>query len=146
MIACDTNIFLHAANQSSPLCTPARAFLDNHRQNRNFVLCELILFELYMQLRNPAIFTKPLTASRSFEYCQAYRRNSNWQIIDYDPAVTAKLWNWAKTTRGGFRLIIDARIAFTLLHHGVEEFATANVRDFKKFGLQRVWDPLKESK
>ena len=143
MISCDTNVFLYAANQNSPLCSQAREFLESHRENREFALCELIMFELYMQLRNPAIFAKPLSAARSFEYCQLYRRNSNWQIIDFDRAITPKLWEWAKSSKGGFRLLIDARIALTLLHHGVDEFATANVRDFNKFEFQRVWNPLK---
>ena len=143
MISCDTNLFLHAANQNSPLFVPAREFLESQKDNRDFALCELIMFELYMQLRNPSIFAKPLSAVGSFEHCQVYRRNSNWQIIDYDPGITKKLWEWAKNSRKGFRLLIDARIALTLLHHGVQEFATANVKDFKEFGFQRVWDPLK---
>ena len=41
-----------------------------------------------------------------------------------------------------FRRIIDVRLARTLLHHGVTEFATANVRDFAKLGFERVWNPL----
>ena len=27
-------------------------------------------------------------------------------------------------------------------HHGVSEFATRNVSDFRDFGFARVWDPL----
>lgn len=40
------------------------------------------------------------------------------------------------------RRIIDARLALTLHHHGVREFATANVNDIKGFGFTRVWNPL----
>jgi len=53
-----------------------------------------------------------------------------------------KLWAWAMKTKAGFRQISDARIAFALLHHGVTRFATANVRDFKDFGFEEVWNPL----
>jgi hypothetical protein len=41
-----------------------------------------------------------------------------------------------------FRRIIDIRLARTLLHHGVTEFATANVKDFARVGFERVWNPL----
>jgi predicted nucleic acid-binding protein len=30
----------------------------------------------------------------------------------------------------------------TLRHHGVDEFATRNINDFKDFGFSRVWDPI----
>ena len=38
--------------------------------------------------------------------------------------------------------MIDARPALTLRHHGVTKLATANVRDFKSFDFEAVWDPL----
>jgi predicted nucleic acid-binding protein len=37
---------------------------------------------------------------------------------------------------------VDARLALTLRHHGVTEFATSNVKDFEGFGFNRVWNPL----
>ncbi|NJK91406.1 MAG: type II toxin-antitoxin system VapC family toxin [Blastochloris sp.] len=45
-------------------------------------------------------------------------------------------------TKTGFRHIIDARLAFTLRHHGVTHFATANTKHFESFGFERVWNPL----
>lgn len=30
----------------------------------------------------------------------------------------------------------------TLIHQGVTEFATANVKDFEALGFQKVWNPL----
>ena len=38
--------------------------------------------------------------------------------------------------------MIDARLALTLRHHGVTEFATANLKDFEGFGFAKVWNPL----
>jgi len=40
------------------------------------------------------------------------------------------------------RRVFDARLGLTLLHHGVTEFATANVKDFAGLGFQRVFSPL----
>jgi len=143
MLTTDTNLLIHVADPDSPDHDSAKAFFTSVTQgSEEFVLCELILVELYMQLRNPAIFAKPYTAKESAAHCLALKQNPNWRCIDYDPLISPKLWAWAKETRAGFRQIIDARIAFTLLHHGVTRFATANVKRFKDFGFTEVWNPV----
>ena len=38
--------------------------------------------------------------------------------------------------------MFDARLALTLRHHGVTEFATRNEAHFTHFGFTRVWNPL----
>ena len=38
--------------------------------------------------------------------------------------------------------MFDARLGFTLRHHGVREFATRNIKDFDGIGFGRVWDPI----
>lgn len=142
MISVDTNILVYAANPSATRHQKALAFMSSH-SDKELVLCELILIELYMALRNPAIFPKPYSASQAATYCQKLKTNPKWRYIDYESAVSPKLWDWAKSTRQGFRQVIDARIAFTLQHHGVDEFATANTKDFSKFGFAKLWDPSK---
>ena len=101
-----------------------------------------MLVELYMQLRNGAIFLEPYTAREAADYCQAMKANPLWRCVDYDPKVSTLLWNWAAEQEAGFRQIIDARLAVTLRHHGVTKFATANVKDFQSFGFEKVWNPL----
>jgi hypothetical protein len=143
MLTADTNLLIYAADPHAPQHPAAtRFFAEIIQGTEEFVLCELILLELYMQLRNPAIFAKPYSASESAQYCLALKQNPAWRCIDYDPKVSQKLWAWAASTQAGFRQMIDARIAFTLLHHGVTRFATANVKHFKDFGFQQVWNPL----
>ena len=142
MLAVDTNILIYAAHANSAQCEKARAFLQEHAENQDFVLCELNLIELYMALRNPAVFSKPLSAVKAHDYCSMFRNNHRWQIVDYVPEVAMPLWEWSRNTKSGFRRIIDARIALTLLHHGVTDFATANSKDFKEFGFSRVWNPV----
>ncbi len=143
MLTADTNLLIYAADPDSPYHHPARAFFaEIQKRDEEFVLCELILVELYMQLRNPAIFARPYSAHESVAYCLALKQNRAWRCVDYDPQVSQKLWAWAKATKAGFRQIIDARIAFTLQHHGVTHFATANVKHFNGFGFLEVWNPL----
>ncbi len=144
-ITADTNLFIHAADPDSPHHSQARAFFGaatTEREGEEFVLCELVLIELYMQLRNGAVFVKPYSAGESANYCQAFTQNPQWRCRDYDLAVSIKLWQWASSTKAGFQRIIDARLGLTLRHHGVTQFATANTKDFQEFGFQRVWNPL----
>jgi hypothetical protein len=98
--------------------------------------------EIYMQLRNPAVMRRPLEGAEAAAFCQTLRENPRWQHLDYEPEVSEALRGWARETATGFRHIIDARLAFTLLHHGVTRFATANVRDLEDFGFERVWNPV----
>jgi predicted nucleic acid-binding protein len=59
MLTADTNLLIYAADPDSPNHLQARAFFEEiEKADEEFVLCELILVELYMQLRNPAIFAK----------------------------------------------------------------------------------------
>jgi len=143
MLSADTNLFIYAADPDSPYHAEARRFFASLSERKEeFVLCELILLELYMQLRNPAVFKKPYSSVEAVGYCRALKACPHWRCIDYSPEVAEKLWVCAEKTDAGFRKAIDARIALTLRHHGVTEFATANTKDFGGFGLERVWNPL----
>ncbi|MES2737042.1 MAG: TA system VapC family ribonuclease toxin [Verrucomicrobiota bacterium] len=143
ILSADTNLFLYAANPDSPHHEAASRFFEESASGQErFLLCGLVLVEIYMQLRNPAVFKKPKTAKEATAFCDALCANSTWELGDYEPDVAKPLWNWASKTTSGFRQIIDARLAFTLRHHGVTHFATANVGHFQGFGFEKVWSPL----
>lgn len=143
MLTADTNLFIHAADPDSPQHQKARRFFaELEPQEEEFVVCELVLVELYMQLRNGAIFVKPYSAREAAAHCLALKQNPLWRCVDYDAQVSPTLWQWAADTKSGFRQIIDARLALTLRHHGVTKLATVNVKDFKSFDFERVWNPL----
>lgn len=144
MLAADTNIFVQAADPHSVSHAEAIRFMESlSASDEQFVLCEFVLVELYMQLRNPAIFKKTAyTATRAATYCEELRQNPVWRYVDYHPLISSKLWKWASDNTAGFRQIIDARLAFTLRHYGVTHFATANVKHFQDFGFTKVWNPL----
>ena len=142
-VSADANIFIHAADPDSPHHVRARAFIEGAAtKDTEFVLCELVLLELYMQLRNAAIFVKPYSAAEAAAFCLTLKKNPAWRCVDYDVAVSPKLWQWAASTKAGFRKEIDIRLGLTLRHHGVTHFATANVKDFSGLGISRVWNPL----
>ncbi len=144
MISADTNIFIHAFDARSPHNAAARAFLEEHLGNGQFAICELVLIELYMALRNPAVFQKPLSAAAAVALCSDLLKNNGWQYIEYDPAIRKNLWEMAKKDTLGFRQIIDIRLGLVLKFLGVEEFATVNTKHFKPIGFHRLWNPLIE--
>ncbi|NNC87089.1 MAG: hypothetical protein HKN82_01375 [Akkermansiaceae bacterium] len=76
---------------------------------------------------------------------RALRSNPRWDVLDYPgPAarVMDAVWEQAATAKLPRREGFDVRLAMTLRHHGVTEFATANGKDFAEFGFERMWNPL----
>jgi hypothetical protein len=143
MLTADTNLFIHAADPDSDHHDAANGFFAEAGSNgEEFVICELVLVEIYILLRNPTVFKKPYTALEAAEFCRALKSNPAWRCIDYDSAVSTRLWECVSKENAGYRHIIDARLALTLRHHGVDRFATMNTKHFKNFGFQEVWNPL----
>lgn len=53
-----------------------------------------------------------------------------------------ELWRLAAKARFARHRVYDARLALSLRRQGVTEFATANVKDFRSLGFDRVWNPV----
>lgn len=143
MISFDTNLLLYAEDRRSAEHATAREYLDQLGDRSDVVVCELVLVELYILLRNPAIFPAPLGSAKAAEICQRFRENPNWRLVESAP-VMEEVWSRLRSKNFARRRIIDLRLALTLQHHGVTEFATANVKDFQGLGFSRVWNPLKQ--
>lgn len=104
-------------------------------------MCELVLVELYLKLRNEKIFTRTLTAPQAAAVCQAYRKNQASILIESAP-VMENVWLQAADQDIAFRRIIDLRLVQTLRRHGVTELATTNEKDSTGQGFVRVWNPI----
>jgi len=141
MLSVDTNILFAAHDSMSSCHETALKFVTEQGGNEQFVICELVLVELHLLLRNPVVASAPLTPAEAVASCQTYRSNPKWRLVENAP-VMGDVWGHARGRQFARRRIIDARLALTLRHHGVTEFATANVKDFKGFGFSRVWNPL----
>jgi uncharacterized protein len=145
MMSCDTNVLYAALDSSSTWHAAAVSFLDRVRDSDQFGLCELVLVELYVLLRNPTVTRKPLSGADAELIIRRFRSHPRWLLLDYPGApsdVTSKLWALAARADFPYRRIFDARLGLTLRYHGVTEFATGNLRDFQGFGFARVWNPL----
>jgi len=141
MLSLDTNILVYAAHIRFPEYPSAQSFLESLKDRNDVVICELVLVELYLKLRSAGIFQQPYNAVEAVAYCEQFRENENWTVVENAP-VMDQVWKIAARRDFAFRRIIDVRLALTLRHHNVTEFATANTKDFEGLGFARVWNPL----
>jgi len=142
MMSVDSNLLLYAYDALCPEHEKAFAFIAGQAGNADFAICEIVLMEFYNLLRNPAVVADPLAAQEAAEVCQKYRQNPKWLVIDYPGGLMGAIWPRAAARDFPRRGIYDARLALTLRHHDVTEFATHNVGHFQAYGFDRVWDPL----
>lgn len=141
MLSIDTNILLYAQNQDCAEHWAASKFLQDCADRDDVAICELVLMELYQLLRNPVVLEHPLAPLEAVEVCQDFRSNPRWALIESAPVMN-QVWAFAARSEIARRRVFDARIAFTLRHHGVRAFATRNLKHFEGFGFDNVWDPI----
>lgn len=142
MIAIDTNVLLYAVNRDCAEYAKARGFLEECGERADVAIAELVLVELYVLLRNPAVAERPLSPEEAVDICQAFRRHPRWALIESADDIMSEVWSHAARPGVARRRVFDARLAFTLLKNGVRELATRNVRDFRDFDFDLVVDPI----
>jgi len=144
-MSCDTNVLFAVLDSASVHHASAVAFLQGLGDSEQFGVCELVLVELYGLLRNPTVSKRPLDGAEAGQIIHRFRSHPRWLVLDYPGPQTdlmSRLWKLAANPNFPYRRIYDARLALTLRHHGVTEFATRNVKDFQGFGFTKVWNPL----
>lgn len=140
MIAVDTNLLFPALERSHADHAAARSFLEESPEE--LALSELVLMELYVLVRNPAIARRPLGPKAAVDLVESLSTNPRFRLLDAPEGVMAEVWAKAAAPGFGRRRVFDARLAVSLLRQGVTVLATRNVRDFQGLGLARVFDPL----
>jgi len=142
MKSLDTNLLFVACNAKAEGHEAGRELLLEWSKDKDVVICEMVLTELYNLLRNSAVMSgNPLGPDESVDLIRRFRRHPRWRLVENAP-IMEQVWEYAREASFPRRRIFDARIALTLLHHGVQEFATVNLKDFRHFPFQRVWNPL----
>jgi toxin-antitoxin system PIN domain toxin len=145
LLSVDTNVLFAATVDGDANHSAARAFLDAHSDDDEFAVCELVLVELYVLLRNPVVVRPAATAGQAGSIISRYRRHPTWRLLDHQPSVMVDVWKRASAEGFARGRIFDVRLALGLRRSGVTEFATANVRHFEDLGFERVFDPLGKS-
>lgn len=145
MISIDTNILFPLVVQDHPQHAEAVAFAESLQARSDVAISELVLLELYNLLRNPTVMTRPLSASAAVDVCEAFRQHPFWQTLGFPPESRPfhdAFWPRLRQADFARRRSFDWRLALSLLHQGVTEFATVNLKDFEDFGFGRVWNPV----
>jgi predicted nucleic acid-binding protein len=76
MISFDTNLLLYSLNSDCAEYTDARTFFASLPATPGEVaVCELVLVELYVLLRNPAVVKNPLDPADAVTTIQAFRQH-----------------------------------------------------------------------
>jgi len=117
MRSCDTNILFYAFHRGCPEYQVAQRYLQERADDPEFLICELVLIELYVLLRNP-------------------------KLVDHPGELMDQVWKLSREPGFSYREIFDARLAVTLLHHGVSEFATRNTSHFERYGFEELTNPF----
>ena len=102
MTGIDTNLLLAWLNSAHPWYPAARPWFESRTQSTDLVLCELVLTDLYGLLRNPKLWTRPLTAPEAVAMIQRLREHPHWELIDYPGGLMDAVWQHASAPR--FRL------------------------------------------
>ena len=142
MRSLDTNILLYSLNADCQEFGAARQLVQDLASADDVLICDLVLVELYLLLRNPEVLTRPLSAKEAVETCLTFRNNPRWRVVE-GAAIMNSVWPLAAHNKFPRRRIIDARLALTLRHHGVTEWITRNIADFQSYGFTRVWHPFR---
>lgn len=140
MLGIDTNLLLYSLSPKSRFHEASRRFLKGAFEGDRVVISDLVLVELYLHLRNPVVMKTPLSPEQASSTVRSFLGFASVTRAESAP-VMDKVWEWAAKPRFARRRIIDLRLALTLQHHGVTRFATANVKDFKGVGFDKVWNP-----
>ena len=86
MVSIDTNLLVYAQNARYAQHEAAQAFVTQCR-DREIVICELVLVELYLVLRSAAIVSRPLGATEAAAVCKRYRENRRWRLVECAPVM-----------------------------------------------------------
>jgi toxin-antitoxin system PIN domain toxin len=145
MLSIDTNLLCYAHNSHSEFHAAAHAWLQSINRDKNVMISEFVLTELYGLLRNRTVFGESLSAGAAVKVINYYRNHPYWHLVGFtaeNRKLHDDLWSLAATENFIARKIYDARLALTLQHHGVTRFATVNEKDFAGLGFAKVWNPL----
>jgi predicted nucleic acid-binding protein len=144
-LSIDTNILYSASQSGDSNHRRAAAFLRELEPREDVIISELILMELYQLLRNAAVLERPFPPEIAVGICESFRTHPRWQVVGLpvdSRAFHDAMWPLLAQPNFARRKAYDWRTALSLRLQGVDEFATANLRDFEGFGLRRLWNPL----
>lgn len=137
----DTNILVFANTATAPLHVEAQAALQSlATSGAELWISRQVLREYLATLSRPQAFSSPIPAATL--NADIGRFQSQFQIAEDGPAVTANLLALLATIPIGGKQVHDANIVATMQAHGLRRLLTHNTADFARFGALVHVEPL----
>lgn len=145
MIAVDTNLLVYAHRNDSPWHKVAYERVRFLAEGRApWAIPWPCISEFLATVTHPRIYVPPTSLEGALEQVEAWLQSPSLVLL----AESENSWKSLRATLKGTHVrgpqLHDARIAALCLHHGVQEFWTAD-RDFSRFAALTVRHPLVES-
>ena len=140
----DTNIFVHAANTSSPSHEKARRFLEQHRSLRTpWCVTWPIIYEFLRVATHGRVFSRPLKAEQALAFIESLVASDEVGIlVPTDRHIPTLQTILTELSHPAGNLFHDIHTAAILREHGVREIVTADT-DFLQFSFLKVVNPLR---
>jgi toxin-antitoxin system PIN domain toxin len=140
----DVNLLVYTADESSPLCAPARSWLEQALSGTEEVgFAWLALLGFVRISTSPAAFANPLSPSRAFEFLDSWLGTPVATVVhpgERHASHLRELLEPIASTAGN--LTSDAHLAALAIEHGAE--LCSHDTDFARFSGLRWHDPLAE--
>ncbi len=140
----DTNILVHAHNQSSPNQNTASDILRDAINSRlDAYITPQILYEFFSVITNSRRVDKPLDSNEALGICKDLWVSPAIKAIEPQSSTTLAVFDLARNHGIAGARIFDYAIAVTAKEHGIERIFTENTKDFAAFGFLKVVNPLR---
>jgi toxin-antitoxin system PIN domain toxin len=147
MFVVDTNVFVYAANLSSPEHAACHRLLEKwRRQSSAWYVTWGILYGFVRITTHPRVFSNPWNTGSAWQFVQALMDSRGLHVLaetDRHPMVIDEVTQEVSELRGN--LISDLHVAVLMKEHGIRRIYTLD-QDFHRFPFIQVLDPLKEAK
>ena len=142
MFVVDTNIFVYAADRSSPFHSRCRKSVEEWRgRSSPWYATWDIIYEFLRVITHPRVFRRPWTAVQAWGFVEALLASPAFGLLtptNRHAGVAAELLKASDFLSGN--LIFDARTAVLMMEHGIKRIYTRDT-DFHRFALLDPLDP-----
>ncbi|MDF1815936.1 MAG: PIN domain-containing protein [Verrucomicrobiales bacterium] len=142
MIAVDTDILVYCHRMDSPHHIKALVAVERLvKRDEPWAIPWPCMIEFIDTVSRNRPYNPPSSIEQCFKAFDKWRKSSSLQFIGEGPGYYEKFRKLAASQNPVGDEIEDIRIAAICIHHGVDEFWSAD-RDFSSFSSIRCKDPL----
>ena len=144
-ILLDTNILVHAYNETSPYRKIASNILEKAMAGEiEACIDQQVLFEFFAVITNPKRVESPLPPDIAADLCLDLWECDEIVKIAVSELVPREVFSLVKSKRLSGSSVFDCILAVSAKVNKIDVIYTENVRDFNKYGFIKVQNPFIE--